>query len=161
MHACRKDTLLLALTRHMLLQGIDFLCVFDASARPCLEEFQGTYFADLHTRLIRFYPQHFTEVPVRTVADEAILDISTMIGPKIITNDLFRDHVARYPWLESDGNRRLSPVRLQHGGRPHREVLLWREAKIPVPPPRKLRVFVEEYTKLLASFEQDHPPAHS
>jgi hypothetical protein len=145
---------LLALTHHMLRQREDFLCVFDASARPCIRELQGTYFAELCEQLIRAHPRRFSEVPSGQTADEAILDASAMLGQRIVTNDKFRDHAERYPWLESEGRERLFNVRFRHSSRPHRELLVWQDATIPVPPPQKVRTFVHEYRRLLSESEK-------
>ena len=81
--------------------------MFDASARPCVRELQGTYFAEVCEQLMQSCPQRFSEVPAGNNADEAILDIATMLGQKIITNDQFRDHAPRYPWLETEAEKRL------------------------------------------------------
>jgi len=149
---------LLALTHHMLQEDIDFLCVFDASARPCVKELQGTYFAEVCEQLIRACPQRFSEVPAGNIADEAILDIATMLGQKIITNDLFRDHAARYPWLEAEREERLCNVRLRQNSRPHRELLVWEEATIAVPAPQKVRTFVQAYKQLLSERDKQSRP---
>ena len=74
------------------LESPDNKCVYDASARPCLREFQGSYVAELCRELIHRFPGRFSEVPAGTVADDAILDIASFFGPKVITNDQYRDH---------------------------------------------------------------------
>jgi hypothetical protein len=145
---------LLALTHHMLRENVDFLCVFDASARPCIKELQGTYFAEVCERLIRCWPHRFSEVPARTIADVALLDIATMLGSKIITNDQYRDHIPTYRWLATESEERLCGIRLRRTTRPHREVLVWQDKSIEVPVPQKIRTFVQEYQELLA--ERDH-----
>ena len=150
---------LLALTHHMLNENIDFLCVFDASARPCIRELQGTYFAELCEQLIRSCPLRFSEVPSRTIADEAILDIATMLGPRIITNDLFRDHAQRYPWLENDGEARLCGVQFRNGPQQQGELLVWEGNTIRVPAPRSIRSFVGEYKQLLTECEANRSSA--
>jgi len=141
---------LLALTHHMLQHRIDFLCVFDASTRPCVRERQGTYLAEVYEQLVQVCPQRFSEVPAGNTADEAILDIATMLGQKIITNDQFRDHVRNYPWLETDRDGRFSDVRVRHSARPHRELLVWQDATITVPAPQRIRSFVQDYKELLS-----------
>jgi hypothetical protein len=146
---------LLALTYHMLQQEMDFLCVLDASARPCVRELQGTYFAQVCVQLLQTYPRRFTEVPSGHTADEAILDVATMLGQKVITNDQFRDHAARYPWLEKEADRRLFTVQLRHSVRPHREVLVWRGTTITVPKPQKVRRFVQDHRRLLLERERE------
>ena len=145
---------LLALTHHLLLQDRDFLCVFDASARPALRQFQGSYFADLCRELIEQFPGHFSEVPKGTVADDAILDIASIFGTKVITNDQFRDHVDRHPWLETRRDKMLHGVQVRRQVRGHdrrrRDLLLWQDEQIEVPPSRRLRQFGDRYKKELA-----------
>ncbi len=150
---------LLALTYHMLQDDIDFLCVFDASARPCVKELQGTYFAEVCEQLIRVSPQRFSEVPAGNTADEAILDIATMLGQSIITNDQFRDHAPSYPWLETNRDGRFSNVTLRHSARPHRELLVWQDMTIAVPAPQKIRSFVQEYRQLLSERDKQDSTA--
>jgi len=144
---------LLALTYQMLQDDLDFLCVYDASILPDLRELQGAYFADLCAELTQSWPQRFSEVPLRTVADEAILDVATMLGQNILTNDQFRDHADRYPWLETDRQQRLCGVRLRQGSRPHQELLVWDGTSVPVPAPQTIRTFIEEYKELIAKRE--------
>ena len=144
--------ILLALTYHLLQENVDFLCVFDASARPCLREFQGSYVAELCRELIHRFPGRFSEVPAGTVADDAILDIASFFGPKVITNDQYRDHTERHPWLETNREEMLSGVQLRQDSR-RRELLLWKETTIPIPPFQGIRSFADRHMQLLAQRE--------
>jgi hypothetical protein len=144
--------ILLALTTHLLQENVDFLCVFDASARPCLREFQGTYVAELCWELIQTFPERFSEVPAGTVADDAILDIASFFGSKVITNDQYRDHADRHPWLETSREEMLSGVELRQDSR-RRELILWEDTAIRIPPFRSIRSFADQHTQLLARRE--------
>ena len=128
------------LTYRMLQDDTDFLCVFDASAPAAIREFQGSVFSKFYDYLIQSHPRRFSQVPSGTIADEFILDIATMFGQQVITNDLYRDHVARHPWLETQREQRLSRVALKYSPKLHREVLFWRDCKImPRAPTRSAR----------------------
>ncbi len=140
---------LLALTYRMLENDADFLCVFDASAPPAIRDFQGTVHSKFYDHLIQTYPRRFSQVPAGTIADEFILDIATMFGQQVITNDQYRDHVDRHPWLETQRGQRLFGVELKYSPRLHREVLFWNGQKIPVPSPHKIRKFFRSYNDLL------------
>ena len=139
----------------MLKEDIDFLCVFDASARPILREFQGAYFAELCDELIRTFWRRFGEVPARTVADEAILDIATIFGTKIITNDQYREYDERYPWLEASRDERLCGLHVRHNAKRREDLLVWQGTTIPVPLAQNLQPFVEQYKKLLVERESN------
>jgi len=140
---------LLALTYQMLEDDADFLCVFDASAPPAIRDFQGTVHSKFYDHLIQTYPRRFSQVPAGTIADEFILDIATMFGQQVITNDQYRDHVDRHPWLETQREQRLFGVELRYSPKLHREVLFWNDQKIPVPSPHKMRKFFKSYNDLL------------
>ena len=143
---------LLALTNHLMQKDNDFLCVFDASARPALRQFQGSYFADLCRQLIEQFPRHFTEVPKGTVADDAILDIASIFGSNVITNDQFRDHVGRHPWLETRREQMLHGVQVRRHARRRRDILFWQDETIEVPNYRRIRSFGKHYKKELATW---------
>lgn len=140
---------LLALTYQMLEDDADFLCIFDASAPPAIRDFQGTVYSKFYDYLIQSHPRRFSQVPAGTIADEFVLDIAKMFGQQVITNDQYRDHVDRHPWLESEHNDRLFGVELRYSPKLHREILFWNDQKIPVPSPHKIRVFLKSYQDLL------------
>lgn len=143
---------LLALTKHLFRSDRDFLCVFDASARPALQRFQGSHFSKLCRQLIEEFPSHFSEVPKGTVADDAILDIASIFGSKVITNDQFRDHVERHPWLETRRDEMLYGVEVRRQSRRRRDLLCWQEETIEVPSSRRIRSFGEQYREELAAW---------
>jgi hypothetical protein len=149
---------LLALTYRMLEDGTDFLCVFDASAPPAIRDFQGTVYAKFYDYLIQSHPRHFSQVPSGTVADEFILDIATMFSQDVITNDLYRDHVARHPWLETQREQRLSGVELKYSPKLRREVLFWNGQNIPTPSPHNIRRFFRSYKDILSDRDKDRSP---
>ena len=88
----------------------------------------------------------------RRSADEAILDIASFFGSKVITNDQYRDHADRHPWLETNREEMLSGVELRQDSR-RREVLLWKDIAIRIPPFRNIRSFADQHTQLLAHKE--------
>ena len=149
---------LLALTYRMLQDDVDFLCVFDASAPAAIREFQGSVFSKFYDYLIQSHPRRFSQVPSGTVADEFILDIAVMFGQHIITNDLYRDHVARHPWLETQREQRLARVALKYSPKLHREVLFWNDRKILTPSPHKIRTFFKTYKDLLSERDKGRAP---
>ncbi len=144
---------LLALTHHLLQKDVDFLCVFGATTRASLGRFQGTYFAELCEEFIRTFPRRFSEVPPHTAASDAILDIATVFDAKIITNNQYRQHVERYPWLKTDREERICGFRIQHNSKCRQDMLVWQNETIPVPPSQRVRSFVESYKQLLAASE--------
>jgi hypothetical protein len=150
---------LLALTYRMLEDNTDFLCVFDASAPPAIRDFQGTVYAKFYDYLIQSHPRRFSQVPAGTIADEFILDIATMFGQNVITNDQYRDHVVRHPWLDTQREQRLFGVELKYSPKLHGEVLFWNGQTIPVPSPHKIRKFFRNYNNLLT--ERDRKRASS
>ncbi len=137
----------LALTHYLVNHGEDFLCVFDASARPAFREFQGNYFAELSTTLIKEFPFRFTEVPSGNVADVAILDIASIFGNRVITNDQFRDHIEDHPWIEQERDQRFAQVRFR--GNRRREALTWNDSLIQVPSSKHIKEFGQQYQQLL------------
>ena len=149
---------LLALTYRMLQDDTDFLCVFDASAPAAIREFQGSVFSKFYDYLIQSHPRRFSQVPSGTIADEFILDIAAMFGQQVITNDLYRDHVARHPWLETQREQRLSRVALKYSPKLHREMLFCGNCKIPAPSPHKIRTFFKSYKDLLSDRDKGRAP---
>ena len=53
-------------------------------------------------------PEHFCQVPAGTRADDfLLLQADANKDALILTQDLFRDHVDKYPWLKTE--RRVIP----------------------------------------------------
>lgn len=91
----------LTLTRVLEAEGADWQVCFDASTRHHLAK-SGMGEEAAYETLLRSQPEHFTEAPGGTCADVFLLGAAAA-DPKIIivTNDLFRDHVAQYPFIRN------------------------------------------------------------
>jgi hypothetical protein len=145
--------ILLALTYHLLRQDIDFLCVLAPSVRWHTGEHRGRDVEGLCAELIDRFPKRFSEVPADVLAEEAILDIALIFGPKIISNNEYRSHTERYPWLETQREEILSTFTIQRDSQRRRELLLWGDSTIAIPGIRKFHSFVNRYKQLLSDKE--------
>lgn len=106
-----------------------FKCFFDANTFYVLREAGLDNHAWAYRNLLAKYPTKFIEVPGGTPADDAILDFAHRHGTPIISNDLYRDYKASYPWLENASRRRVPFVVHPTMVQLHR---LGMEAKTPV-----------------------------
>lgn len=63
---------------------------------------------DIYENLLKDDPNHFCQVPPGTRADDfLLLKAAVNKNALILTQDLFRDHVDKYPWLNTE--RRIIP----------------------------------------------------
>ena len=99
--------------------------------------------------MIKDFPYRFSEVPSGNVADVSILDIASMFGNRVITNDQFRDHVNDHPWIERERERRFAQVRFRRVSGRRREALVWNDVLIDVPGSRQIKEFGQQYQQLL------------
>lgn len=99
---------LLALLLELQKRNIKFKCFFDHSAYYLLSESKRNDHANAFRRFCFDFPDHFVEIPVDNCADDFILDYAHSHGTPIISNDLFRDKMEKYDWLQKEHNRRVS-----------------------------------------------------
>ena len=98
---------LLAITDHLKKMGQSFQVFFDATAPHILKK-KAPQEADLYENLLKVDPAHFCQVPAGTRADDfLLLQADVNKDALILTQDLFRDHVDKYPWLKTE--RRVIP----------------------------------------------------
>lgn len=102
--------ILLTLLVALRARGWTFKCFFDNNTFHVFRDAKLHPQARLYTDLCREFPDSFVEVPTRNRADDYILDYAHTHGTPIISNDLFRDYIATYPWIETDSARRISGV---------------------------------------------------
>jgi len=95
--------LLIALHR----RGYSFKCFFDSPTFFTLKKRALFGQAEAYGRLCREFPDQFVVTPFGTDADEYILAYSNCRGTQIISNDRYRDYSEKYPWVKSDGQRRI------------------------------------------------------
>ena len=86
-------------------------------------------------------------MPSGNVADVAILDIASIFGNRVITNDQFRDHIEDHPWIEQERDQRFAQVRFR--GNRRREALTWNDSLIQVPSSKHIKKFGQQYQQLL------------
>ena len=87
---------LLAITRHLEDNGVDYKALFDANSRYMLTHGERTLFEDL----LKTRPERFSQVPARTRADDFLLMIADGDpAVRIISNDMYRDYASRFPWV--------------------------------------------------------------
>lgn len=82
-------------------QGAKYQVLFDASARHVLGR-SGRGEEITYKQLLNDDPDHFQQVPAGTQADDFLLMLADS-NPNmlILTQDLYRDHQEKYPWLKS------------------------------------------------------------
>ena len=98
---------LLAITDHLKKEGQPFQVFFDASAPHILKK-KAPQEAKLYEQLLKDDPAHFRQVPAGTRADDfLLLQADANKDALILTQDLFRDHTNKYPWLKKE--RRVIP----------------------------------------------------
>lgn len=98
---------LLAITDHLKITGQPFQVFFDATAPHILKK-KAPREAEVYENLLKDDPAHFCQVPAGTRADDfLLLQADVNKGALILTQDLFRDHVDKYPWLKTE--RRVIP----------------------------------------------------
>ena len=87
---------LLAVTGYLDGRGIDYKVLFDASSRHKLGDDERALFE----QLIGTRPERFSQVPAQTRADDFLLMLADdEPGAKIVSNDVYRDYAARFPWV--------------------------------------------------------------
>ena len=93
---------MLAITEHLKKNGQKFQVFFDASAPHLIRKNASGEIA-LYDKLLKEDPEHFLQVPAGTRADDFLLQQATMNKEALIlTQDRFRDHTGKYPWLKSE-----------------------------------------------------------
>ena len=98
---------LLVITDHLKKANQAFQVFFDASAPHVLKK-NAPQEADVYEKLLKDDPEHFCQVPAGTRADDfLLLQADANKDALILTQDLFRDHVDKYPWLKTE--RRVIP----------------------------------------------------
>ena len=98
---------LLAITEHLKKTEQAFQVFFDATAPHILKK-QAPQEAEIYEHLLKDDPAHFRQVPAGTRADDfLLLQADANKDALILTQDLFRDHVEKYPWLKTE--RRVVP----------------------------------------------------
>ena len=98
---------LLAITDHLKTAGQPFQVFFDATA-PHLLKKHAPQVVEIYENLLKDDPNHFCQVPAGTRADDfLLLQADANKDALILTQDLFRDHVEKYPWLKTE--RRVIP----------------------------------------------------
>jgi len=79
-----------------------FQVFFDATAPHILKK-NAPQEAALYEKLLKDDPDHFCQVPAGTRADDfLLLQADANKNALILTQDLFRDHVDKYPWLKTE-----------------------------------------------------------
>ena len=97
----------LAITEHLKSIGEKFQVYFDATA-PHIIKKNAPAESALYEKLLKEDPEHFIQVPAGTRADDFLLLQADMNRDALIlTQDLFRDHVSKHPWLRTE--RRVIP----------------------------------------------------
>ena len=98
---------LLVITDHLKKANQAFQVFFDATAPHVLKK-NAPQEADVYEKLLKDDPEHFCQVPAGTRADDfLLLQADANKDALILTQDLFRDHVDKYPWLKTE--RRVIP----------------------------------------------------
>lgn len=102
---------LLSICRDLRRRGVAYTVYFDASTRFRLRRDADSGEAELYGLLLQECSDRFHEVPAGRTADEAVLkrveeEIRAARACLYVTQDLYRDHVARYS-VASDETRRL------------------------------------------------------
>lgn len=93
---------LLAITGHLKKENQAFQVFFDASAPHILKK-HAPQEVEIYENLVKDDPAHFCQVPAGTRADDfLLLQADANKDALILTQDLFRDHVDKYPWLKSE-----------------------------------------------------------
>ena len=93
---------LLSITEHLKKNGQKFQVFFDASAPHIIRKNASGEIA-LYDKLLKEDPEHFLQVPAGTRADDFLLQQATMnTQALILTQDRFRDHTEKYPWLKTE-----------------------------------------------------------
>lgn len=93
----------LAITNKLDNLGKKYQVYFDASARHILKS-KNTQESILLESLFKERGETFFQTPPREEADTYLLFLASQNpGSKVISNDLFRDHAAEYPWVNNQG----------------------------------------------------------
>ncbi len=80
-------------------RGIGYQVYFDATAPHILRQ-KSKEEADAYEELLKKRPDRFLQVPGGTKADDFLLAVADRNPETIlISNDLYRDHSAQYPWV--------------------------------------------------------------
>jgi len=82
---------LLKVRRELEERGFDPVIIIDASLKYDIDDHQ-----QIET-LIR--SQQIRQVPAGTDADFFILEVAHQHDARIVTNDLYKDYLERYPWI--------------------------------------------------------------
>ncbi|WCJ60697.1 hypothetical protein NXS98_06105 [Fontisphaera persica] len=104
---------LLTLFCELAARSISFVCVFDANTRYTMEKLappprqgRNCFNAKTHyEKLLREAPHILQEVPGGETADAFILARAAKEDCPVLTNDRYRDHIAKYPWLADEADR--------------------------------------------------------
>ena len=99
----------LAITEGLERAGKPFQVLFDATAKYILER-KAPHEVQTYNDLLKNHAEHFHQVPAGTQADDFLLQLADIKSSRVImSNDLYRDHERKHPWLKTDRERRLLP----------------------------------------------------
>ena len=107
---------LLSLMIALLENDDNFYCVFDASICHILKKHGKVDESEFIEKLLSNYPNNFFRVTGSSRADGTVLHCADHYKTRIITNDLFRDYIDKYQWLEEKYSPRLIQGNLQPNG---------------------------------------------
>jgi hypothetical protein len=85
-----------------------FKCFFDANTFFTLMEAGKKAEAYAYRRCCHDFPDMFIEVPGGNQADDFLLDYAHSQKAPVISNDRYRDYLAKYQWLNANSKRRVS-----------------------------------------------------
>lgn len=93
---------LLAITEDLKRENQTFQVFFDATAPHILKK-NSPKEANQYESLLKGDPEHFCQVPAGTRADDfLLLQADANKHALILTQDRFRDHMDKYPWLKTE-----------------------------------------------------------
>lgn len=122
---------LLAITDHLKKTGQTFQVFFDATTPHILKK-KAPQETVIYENLLKSDPVRFCQVPAGTCADDfLLLQADADKDALILTQDLFRDHIDKYPWLRTE--RRVIPGMVMNNVIFFPEISL----QIPLPVPEK------------------------
>jgi hypothetical protein len=92
---------LLALVALLAEERREFICFFDANTKHRLPRNEAVVYQTM------LFERHrsFAEVPGKTKADDFILRRAENLKGVVFTNDQYREHKEKYPWVEKDPER--------------------------------------------------------
>lgn len=136
-------SIVVAVCRSLQLASRGYFCCFDASARHALAEARKYY-----DRLLAQMPDCFGSAPGGSQADEFVLQIAHQEEGVVLSQDLFKEYRATFPWI-ADPNEPSNVSRTS--GRVVRGAVMRGQVvvpslglSLPVPPVSELARYVDE-----------------